>query len=104
MSGIRLMNRHLTIDAAIAAALFPGAAHLNIVFYPNGKTLLMADAGDEIFKGLHKTSMQMLKDKNLKGDKSMSLEEILIDHDLDDSDRELGYKADAVMKILTVYF
>jgi hypothetical protein len=34
----------------------------------------------------------------------MSLEEILIDHDLDDSDRALRHKADIAMKILTIYF
>jgi len=104
MSDIRMVNRHVVIDAETAAAFFPEAAHLNIVFYANGNTLMMADVADELFKGLHKTSMQMLKDKNLKGDKSMSLEEILIDHDLDDSDRALRHKADIAMKILTIYF
>lgn len=64
---------------------------------------MMADSRDEIFKGLHKTAMQMLKDRNLRGDKSVSLEETLIDHDIDDSDRVLVHKADAVMGILTIH-
>lgn len=103
MNGIRLANRHLVIDADTAATLFPEATHVNAVFYPNGRSLLMADARDELFKGLHKTAMQMLKDRNLRGDKSVSLEEMLIDHDIDDSDRMLEHRVDAAMGILTVY-
>lgn len=103
MSGIRLANRHLVIDAGTAVMLFQGATHVNAVYYPNGRSLLMADARDELFKGLHKTAMQMLKDRNLRGDKSVSLEELLIDHDIDDSDRTLEHRVDSAMGILTIY-
>jgi hypothetical protein len=73
-----------------------------MVYYPSKKVLLMAATTDELFKGLHKTSMQMLKNKNLKGDKSISLEELLIDQDIDNTDRMLDYFFDE-MKILQVF-
>lgn len=100
----QLINRHLIIDAETATALFPEATHVNMVYYANNKTLLLAHTQDELFKSLHKTSMQMVKNKNLRGDKSVSLEELLIDHDLDDQDRHLLGKADRTMCILTIQF
>jgi hypothetical protein len=33
----------------------------------------------------------MLKEKNLKGDKSVSIQEIVIDHDIDDQDRIIAF-------------
>lgn len=98
----KLVNRHLILDAEVAAQLFPNASHVNMVYYANNNTLLLANTNDEAFKKLHKTSMQMIKDKNLRGDKSISLEELLIDQDIDPSDRELPGKIDAAMGILSL--
>jgi hypothetical protein len=42
----------------------------------------------------------MLKDRNLKGDKAIAIHEILIDHELDPTDRELPFfEEDGIMKI-----
>jgi hypothetical protein len=42
----------------------------------------------------------MLKEKNLQGDKSISIHEILIDQELDESDRELSFsEAEGIIKI-----
>jgi hypothetical protein len=39
-----------------------------------------------------KPAQFLLKDRNLKGDKTLSIREILIDNDLDISDRDLEYE------------
>jgi hypothetical protein len=104
MSWIKLANQHLLISSEIAQVFFPGASQVNMVFYTGRNTLLIAAATDELFKGLHKTSTHMLKDKNLKGDKSITLEEIIIDNELNAADRELDFKADETMKIITIFF
>jgi hypothetical protein len=100
---ISLVNRHLIIPAAIAKDFVGEASHVNIVFYASRKTLMLAPTSDELFKTMHKTSMQMVKNKNLAGDKSISLEELLIDNDLDDTDRIMQHKLDE-MNILQVLF
>jgi hypothetical protein len=104
MQQIHLANSHLIIDAAIANDFFGAVSHVNLVYYPNRRILLLAAATDELFKGLHKTSMVMLKLKNAKGDKSITIQEIVIDNDIDPADKALIYQADAAMKIITVYF
>lgn len=99
---ITLYNRHIIIPRLVAEQLFENAAQVNWVFYAERNTLLIASQYDEDFKALHKTSMSMLKHKNSLGDRSLSAEELLIDHDLDNSNRTLEYKADENMKILTI--
>ena len=44
----------------------------------------------------------MLKSRNLKGDKTVSMYEILIDNDLDDTDRDLEYEYTEGVKMLNV--
>lgn len=102
MDKVLLRNRHLIVPASIAADFLKDNSHINMVYYAQRQTLLLAPAADELFKGLHKTSMQMVKNKNLTGDKSISLEEMLIDNELDDTDRPLEYKLDA-MHIMQVF-
>jgi hypothetical protein len=103
MADIKLSNRHLIIPAEIALPFLGDNSHVNMVHYAQRGALLLAPATDALFKGLHKTSMQMIKNKNLAGDKSISLEEMLIDNDIDDADRILSHKLDE-MNIMQVYF
>lgn len=46
----------------------------------------------------------MLKTRNLQGDKSISLQELIIDHDLDESDRDLVFTHQEGMQMLQVIF
>ncbi|MBW0162424.1 MAG: hypothetical protein HYI21_08480 [Sediminibacterium sp. Gen4] len=101
---ITLTNRHLIISNEIVESIFGFSSQVNWVYYDVKKILMIASQHDDIFKGLHKTSMSMLKFKNSKGDRSISLEEMLIDNELDSSDRSLEFNADEKMKILTVHF
>jgi hypothetical protein len=41
---------------------------------------------------MHKTKWQRLKEKNAQGDKALFVREILLDYDLDDTDRVLTYE------------
>ncbi|MBX3256259.1 MAG: hypothetical protein KF862_19130 [Chitinophagaceae bacterium] len=63
---------------------------------------MLAPFNDEDFKALHKTTNSVLKYRNNKGDRSMDILSIILDHDLDDSSRELAYEVNAVMKVLNI--
>lgn len=101
---IRLANAHIIISREVAALLFSTAQRVNWVYYPQRKTLLIAPAADELFTSLHKTAGSLLKHKNDKGDRSMSVQELLLDHEIDNSDRALDYKADSRLNVLNIYF
>ena len=102
MSSIQLKSQHLLISGDIAADVFGDAAQVNTVYYPQMKALLLAPPDDEIFPKVHQVQMQMLKSRNLKGDKSIALQEILIDHDIDETDRELEFVYQPGMGMLKV--
>ncbi len=99
---VKLITQHLWISDDIARATFGDAVQVHTVYYPQQRALLLAPKDDEIFPTIHKTGLQMLKNRNLQGDKTLSLQEILIDHDIDDTDRELVFLHQPGMNMLHV--
>lgn len=99
---VRLRRQHLLVDRALAEAVFPGERQVYAVYYPQRGALLLAPMTDEAFKALHECSLLMLKDRNLQGDKSISLQELIIDHDLDASDRALTFSTRPGLCLLQV--
>lgn len=92
MSYVKLKNRHLLVAGALAEQVFGASAQAHVVYYAQHRSLLLAPMEDDLFPTLHKTGLQMLKTRNLQGDKSLSLEEILIDNEIDDADRDLVFQ------------
>ncbi|TAE49277.1 MAG: hypothetical protein EAZ89_14365 [Bacteroidetes bacterium] len=101
MSDVKLKTRHLLIAGPVAAQAFGEAAQV-YVHYVAGQELLLAPMDHESFSKSYKSALQMLKTRNLQGDKSISLQEILIDHDLSDEDRDLSFTYDAPARVLHV--
>ncbi|GJM33801.1 MAG: hypothetical protein DHS20C18_28020 [Saprospiraceae bacterium] len=99
---LRLKASHLQIDHEIVEQIFGDDHNAYAVYYADKKSLLLAPVSDELFKKLHKASQHMLKDRNLKGDKAIALHEMIIDNQLDDTDRELNYELQPGLGILNV--
>jgi hypothetical protein len=88
---VKLRTQHLWISGDLAKSAFGDAPQVYIIYYPKQHALLMAPMDDDLFPTLHKAALQMLKNRNLQGDKTISLQEIIIDNDIDDTERELMY-------------
>ncbi|ADB39874.1 hypothetical protein [Spirosoma linguale] len=88
---INLKNSYLLIAASVAKEAFGDDPQVSVVYYPDRQTLLVAGKSKAFFEKMHKTSWLLLKDRNLLGDKSLNIRELLIDNDLDDTDRDLTY-------------
>lgn len=99
---LRLNRQHLWLSAELAERVFKGERQVYTVYYPQRKTLLLAPMSDDAFKALHECSLVMLKDRNLQGDKSLSLQEVIIDNDLNDQDRALKYSTKDGLQLLQV--
>ncbi|MFD2935157.1 hypothetical protein [Spirosoma flavum] len=91
MSAVYLKNSYLLIEASVAQVAFGDDPQVNVVYYLDRKTLLVAGKSKSFFETMHKTSRVLLKDRNLLGDKSVNIRELLIDNDLNDTDRDLIY-------------
>lgn len=102
MSAIKLKTQHLYIDADIAQKALGDTVQVYTVYYPQKQSLLLAPMNDEFFPKLHKAHLQMMKTRNLKGDKTISIQEILIDNDIDDTDRDLEYELTEGIHLLNI--
>ncbi|MEM1318878.1 MAG: hypothetical protein AAGG75_01410 [Bacteroidota bacterium] len=101
-SELRLKSAHLLIGHQLVQQALGAADNVYMVYYPDRGSLLIAPVSDELFKNLHKASQHMLKSRNLNGDKSIAIHEILIDHQLDRTDRDLEYELEKGLGILKV--
>lgn len=99
---VRLKASHLFIHGEVAGPLFGHSPNVNLVYYPERRTLMLARKDDELFASLHKAKQFMLKARSISGDKSVAIHEILIDHDVDTSDRDLMYTAGDGSGILSI--
>lgn len=99
---IKLKTQHLWISGPLAAAVFGDVAQVYVVYYPAQKSLLLAPMDDELFPTVHKAALQMLKTRNLQGDKTISLQELIIDHDIDETERSLPFIHQEGLRLLHV--
>jgi hypothetical protein len=99
---ILLKASHLIIPHSIAQKAFGSSKNVYMVYYPQKNALMLAPTSDELFKSMHKAKQQMLKDKNLNGDKSVALHEILIDNQVNQEDKRLDYEFEASLGILNI--
>ncbi|MEO1516932.1 MAG: hypothetical protein AAFV95_18055 [Bacteroidota bacterium] len=99
---VRLKSSHLLIDRELALDIFGDDFNVNLVYYADRRTLMIAPQSEELFKQLHKAKQHMLKDRNAKGDKTIALHELLIDNEIDSSDRTVAFDCQKALKILTV--
>lgn len=100
---VRLKASHVIIQADIAAALFGQDQNVHVVYYADRRALMVAPKTDELFKQLHKAKPFMLKSKNAEGDKSIAINEILLDNEVNDTDRDLDFESQEALKVLTIF-
>lgn len=98
-----LKNSHIIINKTIADTLFANESYVQVIYYPNEARLMVARDSDDLFRSFHKAKRELLKDKNLVGDKSVNIRELLMDSDADDTDRDLEYNVDEAIHILNVF-
>ncbi|KPM49733.1 hypothetical protein [Jiulongibacter sediminis] len=88
---IQLKSGHLIFDHKLIKDVFSEEDQVNHVYYPERKSFLIAPASKTFFKKMHETKWSNLKLKNLQGDKSLFIRDLIIDHEINDEDRGLTY-------------
>ncbi len=89
---IQLKNGHICFDKTLVETLFGEEEKANLVYYPERKTLLLAARSKTFFEKMHKVHWTVLKLRNLKGDKTISIQDLILDNDLENTDRLLNYE------------
>ncbi|MEM9547367.1 MAG: hypothetical protein AAGA77_15415 [Bacteroidota bacterium] len=99
---VQLKTSHLLVDHTIATKAFGTDLNVNLIYYPNRATLMIAPESDDLFTKLHKAKKHMLKDRNAQGDKTIALHELLIDNEIDNTDRNLKFEYQKELGVLSV--
>ncbi len=89
---VALQDGHLIIGCAIAQRAFGNTLTALLTYYPQRRTLLLARVSDEVFKTIHKAQQGLLKVRNSRGDLALSIQAILVDHQIDETNRSLPYE------------
>ncbi|MEP7374250.1 MAG: hypothetical protein ABI675_12720 [Chitinophagaceae bacterium] len=101
-SEVYLEAAHVCIKKNIAEKIFGSETVVLSVFYNKDNTFMVSPASEELFRTIHKASQQMLKSKNAAGDKSISIQEFLLDNDIEEHDRNLEFVIEEALHILKV--
>jgi hypothetical protein len=101
-AAVRLKTAHLWISADLAASAFGDTTQVYVVYYPQMKALLLAPMDDSLFTMHKNAGLQMLKIRNAQGDRTISLQEILIDHDIDPEEKDLTFMHQEGVRLLHV--
>lgn len=89
---VTLKTSHIFLDNELIEPIF-GEIHYAYVTYLEEKgTILITPVSSQWFVKMYKPTQFLLKSRNLKGDKTLAIREILIDNDLDMADRDLEYE------------
>ena len=104
MSQVKLKSSHLVVAPEVIQAVGNEDRFVFATYDEAQKRLLLSKRENDWFTKLHKTSELMLKDRDIHGTKSISVREILLDNNIDESDRELAFELDTDRGFLKVQF
>jgi hypothetical protein len=101
-SDVYLEASHICIKKEVVEKIFGAETVVLSVFYAKDNYFMAAPASEELFRNIHKARQQMLKTKNAVGDKSISVQELILDNDIDETDRDLEFTVEEALHILKV--
>ncbi|MBQ4914652.1 hypothetical protein SAMN05421766_11320 [Zobellia uliginosa] len=91
-SKISLKTSHIYLDHELIAPIFGESLYAYVTYVEEQGHILITPVTSQWFVKMYKPTQFLLKSRNLKGDKTLAVRELLIDNDLDMSDRELDYE------------
>ena len=90
---LHLKSEHLYINHQLVEQVFSNVEYVYAAYNTEQKQLLITPITSQWFVKMNKKPSQfLLKSRNLIGDKTVAIREILIDNDLPIQDRDLDYE------------
>ncbi|WP_340066424.1 hypothetical protein [Ascidiimonas aurantiaca] len=90
---ISLKSSHIYIENELVKTVFGNIHYAYAVYNTEQELLLVTPVSSQWFIKMYENPVQfLLKERNLKGDKTLAIHEILIDNDLAFFDRELEFE------------
>lgn len=87
-----LKSSHVYLDSELVETVFQNIHYAYVTYVEAQKQLLITPVSSQWFTKMYKPTQFLLKARNLKGDRTLAIREILIDNDLAMTDRILSYE------------
>jgi len=87
-----LKSSHVYLDSELIKNIFGSIQYAYVTYVAEQKKMLITPVSSQWFVKMHKPTQFLLKYRNLKGDRTLAIREILIDNNLDTTDRILEYE------------
>ncbi len=104
VSDVYLEAGHIIIKNLLAQKIFGEETVVLSIYYNKENSFMVAPASEEFFRKMHKANQQMLKLKNANGDRSLPVQDILLDNNLNENDRDLKFTKEETLHILKINF
>ncbi|NRB60740.1 MAG: hypothetical protein HRU50_12480 [Winogradskyella sp.] len=89
---VALKASHIQLDNSIVSKVFQNIHYAYVAYAKAQNRLLITPVSSKWFVKMYEPTQFLLKDKNLKGDKSIAVREILIDNNIEQQDRPLNFE------------
>ena len=99
---IQLKSSHLIIPAEISNKILDQNSSVYVAYKEELGALLLSPKENDWFPKLHESLAFILKSKDMRGTKSVAIREILIDKEIDDSDKSLACSINEDKKFLKI--
>ncbi|CAM4421620.1 MULTISPECIES: hypothetical protein [Flavobacteriaceae] len=91
-SKITLKTSHINLDSELIEPIFGEIHYAYVTYVKEQGKILITPVSSQWFVKMYKPTQFLLKSRNLKGDKSLAVREILIDNNLNMTDKDLEYE------------
>jgi len=102
MTKISLKSSHIYLESELVEPIFGNIHYAYVKYLPDQKRLLITPVSSQWFVKMYQPTQFLLKSRNLKGDKTLAIHEILIDNDLDTRDRGLDFEIIEKTKLIKI--
>lgn len=92
MSKITLKSSHIYLENDLVDQIFENIHYAYVKYLTEQKRLLITPVSSQWFVKMYEPTQFLLKSRNLKGDRTLAIREILIDNDLEIIDRDLEFE------------
>jgi len=89
---VLLKSSHVYLDSELVETIFKNIQYAYVTYVKDQKRLLITPVSSQWFVKVYEPTQFLLKSRNLKGDRTLAIREILIDNDLDMTDRILDFE------------
>lgn len=99
---VALKSSHVFLESSIVNSVFENIHYAYVTYVREQNRLLVTPVSSQWFVKMYEPTQFLLKSRNLKGDRTLAIREILIDNDIDTRDRILDYELIEKTKLIKI--